>query len=242
MRQLGNAVDIPGARELDQLGQEARQGNPTAQRELAGVYDEGASGFRRFPDRLDVGHDQSPNLSFAGGIHHRRGAALVRREGRIAFEMLPERSSQIGLLAACPADPEARCPPGRPIPGGSGRYSPRHRHPRPHGQHDPLAREAPVRQARVDPAVAATALGLTGMESQVAVLLGEGMNVREVAAATGRKDSTLRSYVKHMFAKHDLSRQADLVRPVQSLSGAPGSRRCKRKPPRVGVDLVSLSS
>ena len=83
----------------------------------------------------------------------------------------------------------------------------------------------PASQTRIDPAVAAAALGLTGMESRVAVLLAEGMNVREVAAATGRGESTIRSHVKHMFAKHGLSRQTDLVRLVLSLASAPESRR-----------------
>ena len=78
---------------------------------------------------------------------------------------------------------------------------------------------------RIDPGVAAAALGLTGMEGRVAVLLAEGMTVREVAAATGRGESTIRSHVKHMFAKHSLSRQAELVRLVLSLAGAPESRR-----------------
>ena len=41
----------------------------------------------------------------------------------------------------------------------------------------------PAARPRVDPAVAAEALGLTGMESRVAVLLAEGMTVRDVAAA-----------------------------------------------------------
>ena len=76
----------------------------------------------------------------------------------------------------------------------------------------------------IDAGVAAAALGLTGMESQVAVLLAQGMSVREIAAATGRGESTIRSHVKHMFAKHRLSRQADLVRLVQSLAGAPEPR------------------
>ena len=34
---------------------------------------------------------------------------------------------------------------------------------------------------------------------------------------TGRKESTIRSHVKSMFAKHGLSRQAELVRLVRSL-------------------------
>ena len=82
----------------------------------------------------------------------------------------------------------------------------------------------PAGQTRIDPAVAAAALGLTGMESRVAVLLAEGMNVREVAAATDRRESTIRSHVKHMFDKHGLSRQAELVHLVQSLAGGGESR------------------
>ena len=58
----------------------------------------------------------------------------------------------------------------------------------------------------------------------MAVLLAEGMSVRGVAAATGRGESTIRSHVKHMFARHGLSRQADLVRLVLSLAGAPEPR------------------
>ena len=83
----------------------------------------------------------------------------------------------------------------------------------------------PARHARIDPDVAASALGLTAMESRVAVQLAAGMSVREIAAATGRRESTIRSHVKHMFTKHRLSRQADLVRLVRSLVGAPESRR-----------------
>ena len=82
----------------------------------------------------------------------------------------------------------------------------------------------PAARPRVDPAVAAEALGLTEMESRVAVLLAEGMTVRDVAAAMGRGESTIRSHVKHMFAKHGLSRQADLVRLVLAVGGAPESR------------------
>ena len=63
------------------------------------------------------------------------------------------------------------------------------------------------------------------MESRVAVLLADGMSVREVPAATGPGESTIRSHVKHLFTKHGLSRQADLVRLVLSLAGAPQSRR-----------------
>ena len=83
----------------------------------------------------------------------------------------------------------------------------------------------PASQTRIDPAVVAAALGLTAMESRVAVLLAEGKTVREVAEATGRLESTIRTHLKHIFAKHGLARQADLVRLVWSLPGAPKSRR-----------------
>ena len=83
----------------------------------------------------------------------------------------------------------------------------------------------PARGSGIDARVAAAALDLTDMESRVAVLLTRGMNVGEIATATGRKESTIRSHVKHMFTKHGLSRQADLVRLVLSLAGSPRPRR-----------------
>ncbi len=79
----------------------------------------------------------------------------------------------------------------------------------------------PAGRAAIDPAVVAAVLDLTGMESRVAVLLAQGMSVRQIATATGRKESTIRSHVKHIFAKHGLSRQAQLVQLVRSLAGAP---------------------
>lgn len=48
---------------------------------------------RRFaePDRLDVGRDPNPHVSFGGGLHHCMGAALARVEGAVAFERLLAR-------------------------------------------------------------------------------------------------------------------------------------------------------
>ena len=83
----------------------------------------------------------------------------------------------------------------------------------------------PKGRTGVEPVVAAEALNLTRMEGRVAVMLARGMSVREIAAATGRKESTIRSHVKHMFTKHGLSRQAELVRLVLSLASAEGARR-----------------
>ena len=82
----------------------------------------------------------------------------------------------------------------------------------------------PAGGADIDPGVVAAGLDLTGMQSRVAVLLAQGMSVPEIAAATGRKESTIRSHVKHAFARHGLRRQAELVRLVRSLAGTPETR------------------
>ena len=82
----------------------------------------------------------------------------------------------------------------------------------------------PASRFRIDPAIAGATLGLTGMESHVAVLLAEGRSVAQIAAAVGRKESTIRTHVKHIFVKLGLSRQVDLVRLVLSLAGSPDIR------------------
>lgn len=81
----------------------------------------------------------------------------------------------------------------------------------------------PAGGLRVDPVIVGATLGLTKMESQVAVSLAEGMNVREIAASMGRKESTIRSHVKQTYTKLGLSRRVDLLRLVLSLAGAPKS-------------------
>ncbi len=40
----------------------------------------------------------------------------------------------------------------------------------------------------------------------------------------GRKESTIRTHVKHIFTKHGLTRQVDLVRLVLALAGVPEPR------------------
>ena len=65
----------------------------------------------------------------------------------------------------------------------------------------------PTRRPRLDPALVAAGLGLTPMESQVAVLLTEGKSLREVAAATGRKETTIRWHLRQIFAKRGIARQ-----------------------------------
>ena len=83
----------------------------------------------------------------------------------------------------------------------------------------------PTRTTTVDPAVAGAALGLTPMESKVAVLMANGASVPRIAARMDRKVSTIRSHVKSIYAKLGLTRQVELVRLVQSLGGVRHPRR-----------------
>ena len=83
----------------------------------------------------------------------------------------------------------------------------------------------PTHAAAVDPEVAAAALGLTEMESRVASMMAADMAVPAIAARLGRRISTIRSHVKSAYAKLGLTRQVELVRLVQSLTGPPKVRR-----------------
>ena len=82
----------------------------------------------------------------------------------------------------------------------------------------------PGSPARIDPALVASALGLTPAESRVAAALAEGNSVRDIAQATGRQDNSVRFLLKKIYKKQDISRQADLVRLVLSIAGFSGSR------------------
>lgn len=79
----------------------------------------------------------------------------------------------------------------------------------------------PIDGAIVDIETVASALNLTEMESQIAVLLTRGNSVNEIAAETGRKESTIRHHLKNVFTKHRLARQSDLVRLVLALNNSP---------------------
>ena len=71
---------------------------------------------------------------------------------------------------------------------------------------------------RINPDLVAKTLELTPAETQVAVGLVEGKNVRDMAAAAGCKETTIRWHLRQIFAKHDIPQQAELVRLVLSLA------------------------
>ena len=72
--------------------------------------------------------------------------------------------------------------------------------------------------SRLNFSLVAAALELTPAESYIAVRVAEGKTVREIAAATGRKASSIHWYLKQIYRKLGISRQADLVRLVLSVA------------------------
>ena len=82
----------------------------------------------------------------------------------------------------------------------------------------------PGSPARINPALVASALGLTPAESRVAAALAEGNSVRDIAQATGRQDNSVRFLLKKIYKKQDIWRQADLVRLVLSITEFSDSR------------------
>jgi len=54
------------------------------------------------PERLDITRHEASHIAFGRGIHHCIGAPLARLEGRIAFEALLERFTDLRLLTEQP--------------------------------------------------------------------------------------------------------------------------------------------
>ena len=83
----------------------------------------------------------------------------------------------------------------------------------------------PKESGRIDRQVLRTELGLSPAESEVAALVAEGKSIREVMAAVGRGEHTVRWHIKQAHAKLGVSREADLTRIVQAVGGILPSRR-----------------
>ena len=79
----------------------------------------------------------------------------------------------------------------------------------------------PASRARIEPGLVEAMLGLTPAETEIAVMLAEGRTGRQIAAATGRGYNTVRSHLKHIFAKLGVSRQFEVVQAVLALSTLP---------------------
>lgn len=76
----------------------------------------------------------------------------------------------------------------------------------------------PQSRSRIDPDPVGNLLSLTPAESHMAVLLAWGVTVGNIAVARGRRESTIRWYVREILRKQGISLQVELVRLVLSLS------------------------
>ena len=79
----------------------------------------------------------------------------------------------------------------------------------------------PVSRARIEPELVKAMLGLTPAETEIAVMLAQGQTVRQIATATGRGYSTVRTHLKHIFSKLGGSRQFEVAQAVLALSNLP---------------------
>ncbi|MXX11789.1 MAG: helix-turn-helix transcriptional regulator [Nitrospira sp. SB0667_bin_9] len=82
----------------------------------------------------------------------------------------------------------------------------------------------PGAKLSIDSDLIAATLGLTRAESCVAASLAEGSTIRDIAVATYRAESSVRWHIKQIHAKLGISKQADLVRIVYSMSKIPKPR------------------
>lgn len=83
----------------------------------------------------------------------------------------------------------------------------------------------PGSRARIDPALVASAFGLTPAESRVATALAAGYSVPDIARMTDRQANSVRFLLKQIYKKRGLSGQVELVRLVLSLAEFAGSWR-----------------
>ena len=83
---------------------------------------------------------------------------------------------------------------------------------------------------RLDAEAVGDMLGLTAAESRVAVLVGQGRTVRDIARELDRSENTIRWTLKNVLSKTGAARQADLVRLLLQLppAGGDGPRRHAR--------------
>ena len=161
----------------------------------------------------------------------RQGDGLVEREGELSARLPADRARLEQLLAAALPTSSAPAVSGsmalrrvstllpfvvhvKPVGGWPADFGAR-----------PVAAlvlvTEPGRGARLDPAVVAAALGLTPVESQIAVGVAEGQTVREMAAELKYTDRSVRWYLHQIYHKHRLAGQVDLVRLVLSVAAFP---------------------
>ena len=83
----------------------------------------------------------------------------------------------------------------------------------------------PRARASVDSKLVETALGLTPAQARIAVLLAQGLTAPQIATATGRSYFTVRSHLRHIYARLGTARQYEVAQLVLALSNLPVTGR-----------------
>ena len=163
----------------------------------------------------------------------RRGEGLVDRDGALRASLPADDSRLQGLLKrALPVFGAATPPTGGSMTIQRALLRSRlelHVHPVEAGQADFGGRRVaalvlvvdPAHRPRIDPARVSVLLGLLPAEGRVSALLAEGRPVREIAAATGYKESYVRWLLKQVYKKQGLSGQIALVQRVLAAYALP---------------------
>ncbi len=170
--------------------------------------------------RILAVNDRARALLRAGvGLSDRCGelraykAADDARLGRLLAGALPAAGVAIGGSMRLHRIPEARPVVAhvKPVPVSRPDYGSRH-------VAALVLLVEPERRRSIDPALVSTTLGLTRAESEVAAWLAEGRSVRDIAVATGRKEVSVHWHLSRIYSKLELSRQAELVQLVLSIT------------------------
>ena len=206
---------LPHIRQAVRVRQELAAAEARAYAAVSALLEDtplGAIFLDRRGDVASVNQTARRMLGANDGIYEWRGAlrAIVPREderlGKLVARALPRlgRLVEGGYLSV-------RRPVGLPLVV--------HVHPVTPGRADfgaeRLAALVLVRDpdaSRFDPEMVGDALGLTAAETRVAVLLGMGRSVREIARELDRSENTVRWTLKNVLSKTNSARQADLVR------------------------------
>ena len=81
----------------------------------------------------------------------------------------------------------------------------------------------PVSRPQIKTGLSAAILGLSPMETRVAVAMAAGHTAADIAQALDCAESTVRTHVKRIYRKLGIRKQTELVRCILSLEGVRGS-------------------
>ena len=157
---------------------------------------------------------QGDRLSDRDGVLRAREAAARLRLERLLASALPA-SGAVAVSGSMPLGGGSGSPPlvahVKPVAVPQADYGARH-------TAALVLLVEPGSRHRIDPELVARVLGLTPMESRVAVWLAQGKSVRDMAETTGRTEGSIYWHLKQIYQKQPVSRQADLVRLVLSIT------------------------